>query len=125
MDTTTRDQIYDKFVKQAAGKKGALSIFPFMTLPKDALMTYLTAAVALGAAGGAGLGAASSYIKSKNPKILALNRKKDYYDRKVDEMENENWLNDVMTAKKKLETSKLSDDERAALEKEYIKLLDK
>lgn len=124
MDTITRDQIYDRFIKQAAGNS-KFSIIPFLGLPKDALMTYLTAAVALGAAGGAGLGAASSYIKSKNPKIMALNRKKDFYDRKVDEMENEDWLNEVMTAKKKLETSKLSDDERTALEDKYIKLLNK
>ena len=125
MATTTRDQVYREFMKQAAGSSGKFSLLPFLSIPKDALMMYLTAAAALGVAGGAGLGAASSYIKSKNPKLTALDRKKDFYDRKFDEMENENWLNDVMTAKKKLETSKLSDEERTALEDNYIKLLNK
>lgn len=124
MATITREQIYKEFLKQAADKK-KFSMIPFLSIPKDALMMYLTAAAALGAAGGAGLGAASSYIKAKNPKLTALDRKKDFYDRKVSEMENENWLNDVMTAKKKLETSKLSDDERTALEDKYIALLNK
>ena len=104
---------------------GPASILPFINAPKDLLMTYLTAAAALGLAGGAGIGAAAAHIKSKNPKLTALGRKKKYYDSKVEEMANENWLNDVMTAKKKLETSKLSDEERTALEKQYIKLLDR
>lgn len=109
--------------KLAAGKLSWLT--GLLPVSKDTLLGYLTLAGAIGAAGGAGLGAMSSYIKSKNPKLVALDRKKEFYDRKIDEMTNENWLNDVMTLKKKLETAKLSDDDRTKLEDEYIKLINK
>jgi hypothetical protein len=122
MATITKDQIDDFMKKTAAGKK---LLGPFLALPKDVLMMYLTGAAALGLAGGAGAGIASSYIKSRNPKLTALSRKKDFYDKKVEEMDNENWLNDLMAAKKKLETSRLTDDERTALEQKYMEMLDK
>ena len=120
-NTGSPEHIY----KSAAGSRGSGSglFAPLMLLPKSLAMAYLTTAAAIGAAGGIGLGAASSYVKSKDPKLTALARKKKYYDGKLKEMENENWLNDVMTARKKLETSKLTDEERAALEEKYIKLL--
>ena len=121
MDTTANST---RISEKQAGAAWTKLLGPLAALPKETLMTYLTAVAAVGAAGGATLGAVSSHVKSKNPKIVALNRKKEFYDRKVDEMTNENWLNDVMTLRKKLESSKLSDDERTALEKEYIKLLD-
>lgn len=119
MATTTDSTKMDK---QAA--------FPFMkvlgplsTFPKDVVTSYLTLAALLGIAGGAGLGVTASYIKSKNPKLTALDRKKKFYDSKVKEMANENWLNDVMSARKKLESSKLSDEERTALEDKYMNLI--
>lgn len=108
--------------KQAAAWAKILG--PLTAVPKDTLMSYLAAVAAIGAAAGTGIGAASSYMKSKNPKLVALDRKKKFYDSKVDEMANENWLNDVLDARKKLESSKLSDEERTALEDKYIKLLD-
>lgn len=119
MATTTDNKA--KMSKSAA--RAGLWLSPLTLLSKDNLTAYLATVAALGAAGGAGVGAAASYIKSKNPKIVALDRKKEFYDKKIREMENENWLNDIMTAKKKLESSKLSDEERAELEKKYIKLL--
>ena len=122
MDTNAKKQALEKMAK---GNGSSKWLMPLSFLSKDSLMTYLTLAGALGAAGGAGLGVASSYIKSKDPKLLALSRKKDFYDRKVDELENENWLNDIMAAKKKLESSRLTDEERAALEDKYVKLLNK
>jgi len=109
---------------QRGGSRFPLLAIPASVLNRESLMTYLTAAAALGAAGGAGIGAAVSHIKSKNPKIVALDRKKEFYDKKVDEMANDNWLNEVMATRKKLESSKLSDEERTALEDKYIKLLD-
>lgn len=121
IDTKTKAQALEKMAKGGSGK----FLLPFSLLTKDSLMTYLTLAGALGAAGGAGLGVASSYIKNKDPKLLALSRKKEFYDRKVDELDNENWLNDIMDAKKKLESSRLSEEERSALEDKYIKLLNK
>lgn len=124
MDTID-SKIQSQFEK-IAGKGGKMSILgPLTALPKDLLMTYLTAAAALGMAGGAGLGAISSYVKGKNPKLTALSRKKDFYDKKVREIDNENWLNDVMAAKKKLETARLTDEERTALEDQYMKLINK
>ena len=122
MATTTEDYVEEYMKKTADGKK---LIGPLVALPKDALMMYLTAAAALGIAGGAGAGLASSHIKSRNPKLTALARKKDFYDKKVDEMNNENWLNDLMTAKKKLETSRLTEDERTDLENRYMEMLNK
>ena len=122
IDTNTRKEALEKMAKKGSGSRFLL---PFGLLNKDSLMTYLTLAGALGAAGGAGLGVASSYVKNKDPKLLALSRKKEFYDRKVDELENENWLNDVMDIRKKLESSKLSDEERIALEDKYVKLLNK
>ena len=121
IDTKTKAQALEKMAKGGPSK----FLLPFSMLTKDSLMTYLTLAGALGAAGGAGLGVASSYIKNKDPKLLALSRKKEFYDRKVDELDNENWLNDIMDAKKKLESSRLSEEERSALEDKYIKLLNK
>lgn len=86
-------------------------------------------ALSLAAATGAGIGGASglaaSVIKSNNSKITALNRKKKFYENKIDEMENENWLNDVIDTRKKLETSRLSDEERTILERKYKSLLSK
>ena len=120
--TNIKTQALEKIAKSSGAKSWLL---PLHMLSKDTLMTYLTLAGALGAAGGAGIGVASSYIKSKDPKLLTLARKKEFYDRKVDELENENWLNDIMAAKKKLESSRLSDEERTALEDKYIKLLNK
>ena len=126
MDTITD---YDNTARQAMLKAAAPSLKgilgPATMIPKNLLMAYIAAAAAIGAAGGAGLGAASSYVKSKDPKLTALARKKKYYDGKLKEMENENWLNDVMAAKKKLETSRLTDEERTALEDKYIKMLGK
>lgn len=116
----------DMQLEKLAAKIGAGKILgPLSVIPKDVLMMYLTTAAALGLAGGAGIGTVSSYIKSKNPKLTSLSRKKEFYDRKVREMENENWLNDVMAAKKKLETARLSDDERTDLEDKYLKLINK
>lgn len=116
----------DAQLEKLAGKIGIGKILgPLSAVPKDVLMMYLTTAAALGLAGGAGIGTVSSYIKSKNPKLTSLSRKKDFYDRKVREMENENWLNDVMSTKKKLETARLTDDERTDLENKYLKLINK
>ena len=122
IDTNTKKAALEKMAKNNSISK---LLLPFGMLNRDALMTYLTIAGALGAAGGAGLGVASSYVKNKDPKLLALSRKKEFYDRKVDELENENWLNDVMDIRKKLESSKLSDEDRTALEDKYVKLLNK
>jgi len=122
MDTNTKKEALEKLAKEGSVSK---FLVPFSMLSKDSLLTYLTLAGALGAAGGAGLGIASSYVKGKDPKLLALSRKKEFYDRKVDELDNENWLNDVMDIRKKLESSKLSDEERTALEDKYVKLLNK
>lgn len=122
IDTNSKRQALEKMAK---GPGVGKLLSPLSFLSKDSLMAYLTFAGALGAAGGAGLGVASSYVKSKDPKLLALSRKKEFYDRKVDELNNENWLNDVMDIKKKLESAKLTDEERSALEDKYIKLLDK
>lgn len=96
---------------------------PISTLPKDVVTSYLTLATLLGLAGGAGIGVTASYVKSKNHKLTALDRKKKFYDSKVKEMANENWLNDVMSARKKLESSRLSDEERTALEDKYMNLI--
>ena len=123
MDITIEQYLKNYMEKDAA--KGAGVIGPLAALPKNVLTLYLTTAAALGLIGGAGIGLSSSYIKNKNPKLVELSRKKDFYEKRLREMENENWLNDVMAAKKKLETSKLSDSERAALESKYKKLLDK
>lgn len=100
-------------------------IRPFFTIPSNSFKGYLTLATALGILGGAGAGTIASHIKSKNDKVVALDRKKKFYDQKVEEMENENWLNEIMLTKKKLESSRLSDEERSALEKRYIKLLNR
>lgn len=86
---------------------------------------YLALAASLGLIGGAGLGAFSSYVNAKNPELTALDRQKKFYDKKISDMENENWLNDVLTLKKKLETNRLSDDERKDIEKQYLKLINK
>ena len=120
MDTTTnKNENIEKIAAQAK------VINPFIAVPKNLLLTYLTLAAAAGITGGAGLGVASSFVKSKDKRLTALERKKRFYDGKVEEMENENWLNDVMAAKKKLETAKLTDEERTALEDKYISLLNK
>ena len=122
MDTINKEA-NEKLEKQAVGLKKLL--LPLSTLSKESLMAYLTLAAGIGAAGGAGLGAASSYVKSKDPKLLALSRKKEFYDKKIEEMENENWLNDIMDAKRKLDSSRLTDEERSDLEKKYVALLNK
>ena len=124
MDTTIEQYINEQMEK-IAGKGGGAILGPLAALPKNALMTYLTFAAAAGLIGGAGLGLSSSYIKNKNPKLVSLARKKEFYDKKVSEMENENWLNDIMSLKKKLETARLSDEERTELEAKYKKLIDK
>ena len=111
-----------KMNKQAAMPFSKI-LGPLSVFPKDIITRYLTLAALLGVAGGAGLGVTASYVKSKNPKLTALERKKKFYDSKVKEMANENWLNDVMAARKKLESSKLSDEERTALEDKYINLI--
>lgn len=123
MDTTTKKIDAVELEKQAAGLKKLM--IPLSALSRESLMAYLTLAAGIGAAGGAGLGAAASYVKSKDPKLVALSRKKEFYDKKVEEMENENWLNDIMDAKRKLDSSRLTDEERSDLEKKYIKLLNK
>jgi hypothetical protein len=120
MATTT--DITDDMYKQAAGPLIKL-LGPISTVPKDLITSYLTLAALLGVAGGAGLGVTASYVKSKNPKLTALDRKKKFYDSKVREMANENWLNDVMATRRKLESSKLSDEERTTLEDKYIDLI--
>jgi hypothetical protein len=123
MDTTTKKTDTVDLEKQAA--RLSKLILPLSTLSKESLMAYLTLAAGIGAAGGAGLGAAASYVKSKDPKLIALSRKKEFYDKKIEEMENENWLNDIMDAKRKLDSSRLTDEERSDLEKKYVKLLNK
>ena len=123
MDTIDKDM--QAQLEKIAGKgiPGGGILAPLVSLPRSALLAYLSLFAGLGMAGGAGLGALSSYIKTKNPKLIALSRKKDFYDKKIREIDNENWLNEVMSAKKKLETSKLSDEERSALEDKYMKLI--
>ena len=87
--------------------------------------TLLSLAGAGGIIGGFGLGSAAASLKAKNPELVGTKRKREFYERKIKELDNENWLNDLMAARRKLETAKLSDEEREALEKEYIKLIDK
>lgn len=116
MDTTTNN-----LQKQAAP-------FPAKTLvsiPNNLLKSYLTWAAALGILGGTGVGLMASTIKAKNDKITSLDRKKKFYTRHIAELENENWLNDIMATKKKLDSNRLSEEERAELEKQYLKLLNK
>jgi len=123
MDTTTNNEFYKKAALNAASLMKGLGLAG--AIPNDALKSYLAIAAALGALGGAGAGVVSSYVKAKNPEALSLDRQKKFYDRKISEMENENWLNDLISAKKKLENSKMSPEDRKALEKKYIDLINK
>ena len=82
-------------------------------------------ATLLGLLGGAGIGTMASYMKNSNPKITALDRKRKFYSDKLEEMSNENWLNDLMSVRRKLETSKLSDDDRTKLENRYLQLINR
>lgn len=123
MDTTTKQDLE----KQAAVPLTSLlkGIVASGAIPKHLWSTYLLWAAALGGLGGTGAGIVSSYVKAKNPEALSLDRQKRFYDRKIDEMANENWLNDLMAAKKKLDTGKLSPEERDVLEKKYVALINK
>lgn len=85
--------------------------------------TSLSLALGLGVLGGAALGLGSSAVKARNPEYIALKRRKKFYDSKIDEMRNEEWLSNIMSLRRKLETGKLSDEERDKLESEYIKLI--
>ena len=90
---------------------------PALAIPDSLWKQYLLLSL--------GAGAIASHVKSKNPKLITLDRKKEFYDRKIKEMENENWLNDLMAAKRKLETSRMSDEDRKSLEEQYKKLIDR
>ena len=91
----------------------------------DIYKAYLQYALAAGLVGGGTLGLTASVLKQKNPELEALKRQKRFYDAQTEEMKNTNWLNDVMTSKRKLETGRITEDERKALEKKYLELLSK
>lgn len=91
----------------------------------DIYKGYLQYALAAGLVGGGTLGLTASLLKQKNPDLEALKRRQRFYDSQTEEMKNTNWLNDVMASKRKLETAKLTEDERKALEAKYLALLSK
>lgn len=119
MDTTIN--------KQAAVSNKVIQklITSLLLAGKEIPLGVLTLASGAGLVTGGLVGTATSAIKSNNSKITALNRKKKFYDNKIDEMSNENWLNDIITLRKKLETARIPDDERTSLEQQYKNLLDK
>ena len=86
---------------------------------------YLRYALAAGLVGGGTLGLTASLLKQKNPELEGLKRRQRFYDAQAEEMKNTNWLNDVMAAKRKLESGKMSEEERKALEAKYLALLNK
>lgn len=91
----------------------------------DIYKGYLQYALAAGLVGGGTLGLTASLLKQKNPELEALKRRQRFYDAQTEEMKNTNWLNDVMASKRKLETAKMTEDERKALEAKYLALLSK
>ena len=118
---TTTNQMNKKAAKFSLS--GILK--PALAIPDSLWKQYLLLSLGAGALTGLGAGAIASHVKSKNPKLITLDRKKEFYDRKIKEMENENWLNDLMAAKRKLETSRMSDEDRKSLEEQYKKLIDR
>ena len=87
------------------------------------LRAYVGLSALLGALGGGSMAMMASNAKKKDPDLEALSRRKKYYDAQIEEMKNTNWMNDVMSAKKKLETGRLSESERKELEKKYRELI--
>lgn len=107
----------------ALEKQAQLRLRGLLGIPSDSYKSYLTLATALGILGGAGAGSLASTIKTKNEKIIALDRKKKFYEDKTKELKNDNWLDELISTKKKLESTNLTDDERTDLENKYRKLL--
>lgn len=87
------------------------------------LKLYLAYAGLAGAAAGGLAGVGASLAKSDTPELESLKRRKRFYDSQTEEMKNMNWLNEVMTAKRKLETAKLSPEERKTVEEQYKGLI--
>lgn len=120
MDTSSNE-------KKAAGPlTGPLDLIRDLTHDtNDLLKAYLTYSAMAGLIGGGALGFGASAIKRRNPEIKALDRRKRFYDSQVEEMKNTNWLNEVMASRRKLESGKLTPEERKTLEQKYIELLSK
>ena len=89
----------------------------------ELLKAYLAYSALAGGAAGAMAGIGASVVKSNSPELTALKRRQRFYDSQTEEMKNMNWLNEVMTAKRKLETAKLSPEERKTVETQYKGLI--
>lgn len=107
--------------KQAAAHAAAL---PIVAAIKNIPMGLLGAALLTGTAGGAALAGLIGAGKNKPAKLRVAEEERKFYDARVKELANENWLNDVMTLRKKLDSKNLSNEERKATEKAYLDLIE-
>lgn len=85
---------------------------------------FLTTALLAGGTAGVALAGIVNAAKHKRAPLRIAEEERKFYDAKVKEMANENWLNDMLTLRKKLDSKSLSDSERRDVEKEYLKLLE-
>ena len=114
----------DRIEKSAGVVMNALKNAPKLYYgSKELLTSYLLLMSGLGLAGGGIAGMAASAIKKENPEYKALKAKKMFYDSKIEENRNMNWLNDLMAAKRRLETGRLTDAERSDLEKKDLRMV--
>lgn len=110
-----------KMTKQASP---AIVAAPLLGTLKNVPLGLLGASLAIGTAGGLTLAGIVGGAKNKPAKLRIAEEERKFYDAKVKELANENWLNDMLTLRKKLESKNLSEEERRATEKEYLRLIE-
>jgi flavin-dependent dehydrogenase len=84
----------------------------------------LTASLLAGSSVGLLAAGIANAAKTKPDKLRIAEEERKFYDARVKELANENWLNDVMTLRKKLDSKNLSNEERKATEKAYLDLIE-
>lgn len=108
-------------------EKVALSAAPLVAGAKMAggvSTALLTASLLAGSSVGLLAVSAANAAKTKPAKLRITEEERKFYDARVKELANENWLNDVMTLRKKLDSKNLSNEERKATEKAYLDLIE-